>query len=36
MQTFQVQQRRQDVGVQPQGGQPSVDLIQEREALPPE
>src|SRR4051794_7333410 len=33
-QTFQVQQRRQDVRVQTQLCQPSLHLIQEREALP--
>ena len=32
-QTFQVQERRQDVGIQPQPGQSFVDLIQKREAL---
>ena len=35
-QTFEVQQRRQDVWVQPQPGQPGLHLIQEREALPAE
>src|SRR3982750_3981535 len=35
-QTSQVQQRRQDVGVQSQPGQPFMDLVQEGEALPPE
>ena len=34
--TFEVQPRRPGVGVPPQLGQPRVDLVQEREALPAE